>query len=149
MFSIDIAELYTVCIYNHARLHRILQNSILQLNWTKKSHRIFGFWGKVFLFGNFGLSACFSNFLLSIDFSFICPREGSGNSWQEEIKDKTKKNCSSDFLLYKTFQKIDFWGFVWVPSPHAGIVKPQYSMYVAFTCFWYHCMWQYHWATNT
>ena len=25
-----------------------------------------GFWGEVFLFGNFGLSACFSNFLLSI-----------------------------------------------------------------------------------
>ena len=34
--------------YNHARLHRILQKSILQLNWKKKSHRIFGFWGEVF-----------------------------------------------------------------------------------------------------
>ena len=135
-------------IYNHVRLHRILQNSIWQLNWKKNHIEYLGFEGRFFHLEHSLCPHVLSNFLLSIDCFFICPREGSGNSWQEEMKDKTKKHFSSYFLSCKTFQKINFLGFTRVP-PHAGNAKTQYSMYVAFTCVWNHCIWQYHWATNT
>ncbi len=61
----------------------------------------------------------------------------AGNSWHEEINDKAKKNFSSSFY------------YVLLGPPQASNAKPQYSMYVAFTCVWYPCIWQYHGGTNT
>ena len=49
--------------------------------------------------------------LLAINrFFFICPREGSDNSWPEEIKDKTEKHFARYFVLCKTIKKSIFGG---------------------------------------
>ena len=133
--------------YNHARLHRILQKSILQLNWKKKSHRIFGFWGEVFFVWKLrSVRMFFQLLLLSIDFHL-----SQGRVRQQLARGNKRQNKEKLFQLLFIMQNLSKNQFLGVRKnpPHAGIVKPQYSMYVAFTCFWYHCMWQYHWATNT
>ena len=53
---------------------------------------------------------------------FICPREGSGNSRQEEIKAKNKEELFQLLFISKNLSKNQFFGGHKGP-PHAGNAK--------------------------